>query len=44
MSKNAHVYFQPSGHNGVPINGTRNVKRIKTMIRDFSLTSVFIID
>ena len=23
MSKNAHVYFQPSGHHGVPINGTQ---------------------
>ena len=45
MSKNAHFYFQPSGHHGVPINGTQviNVKRIKTMIRDFSLVFLLLI-
>ena len=38
MSKNAHVYFQPSGHHGVAINWrSSDVKRMKTMIRDFSL-------
>ena len=30
MSKNAHVYFQPSGHHGVPINGTQaTLKELK---------------
>ena len=37
MSKNANFYFQPSGHHGVNKWHTSNVKRIKTMIRDFSL-------
>ena len=40
MSKNAHFYFQPSGHHGVPINGTQV---IKTMIRDFSLVFLLLI-
>ena len=43
MSKNAHVYFQPSGHHGVPINGTQVMSKIKTMIRDFSLVFLLLI-
>ena len=44
MSKNAHVYFQPSGHHGVPINGTQvMLKELKTMIRNFSLVFLLLI-
>ena len=38
MSKNAHFYFQPSGHHGVPINGTQvMLKELKQWFAIFHL-------
>ncbi len=38
MSKNAHFYFQPSGHHGVPINGTQvMLKELKEWFAIFHL-------
>ena len=38
MSKNAHFYFQPSGHHGVPLNGTQvMLKELKQWFAIFHL-------
>ena len=38
MIKNAHVYFQPSGHHGLPLNGTQvMLKELKQLFAIFHL-------